>query len=194
MSRLKGSTSGGRYSGKPFVGSCSKLGVVSLRRRGFLGMVKVWFDRAPVIGRRLLWSLCFSALRRNPLLTTTFGVGQLIVAALDVGAENILLGCSDSGTCDGGVNMAQALEARFHNLDRSVVPIASGGKALAELSDVGLAGLHPRLSVVAIDAAVNWHNVLCGEKALLAFLVHKKVPHCLKSTSSPTQWTASGLS
>lgn len=44
--------------------------------------------------------------KRNPLYTTTYGVGQLIVAALDAGAEHILLGCGDSGTCDGGVGMA----------------------------------------------------------------------------------------
>ena len=104
--------------------------------------------------------------QRNPLQTTTYGVGQLISAALDAGAEHILLGCGDSGTCDGGVGMAQALGARFHNIDGSIVPIASGGKALAELSDVDLEELHPLLSVVKIDAAVNWHNFLCGERGV----------------------------
>jgi glycerate kinase len=104
--------------------------------------------------------------QRNPLLTTTFGVGQLVAAALDAGAEHILLGCGDSGTCDGGVGMAQALGARFYNLDGSLVPIASGGKALARLSNVNLTDLHPRLSEVTIDAAVNWHNVLCGAKGV----------------------------
>jgi glycerate kinase len=104
--------------------------------------------------------------RRNPLYTTTYGVGQLISAALDAGAEHILLGCGDSGTCDGGVGMAQALGARFYNSDGGIVPLASGGKALVELSRVDLTGLHPRLSVVKIDAAVNWHNVLCGDKGV----------------------------
>jgi glycerate kinase len=104
--------------------------------------------------------------RRNPLYTTTYGVGQLISVALDAGAERILLGCGDSGTCDGGVGMDQALGARFFNSDGSIVPLASGGKALAELSRVDLASLHPRLSVVKIDAAVNWHNVLCGDKGV----------------------------
>jgi len=104
--------------------------------------------------------------QRNPLLTTTYGVGQLIAAALDAGAEHILLGCGDSGTCDGGVGMAQALGARFYNLDGSMVPIASGGKALAGLVNVDLTDLHPLLSAVTIDAAVNWHNVLCGERGV----------------------------
>jgi glycerate kinase len=104
--------------------------------------------------------------QRNPLYTTTYGVGQLISAALDAGAEHILLGCGDSGTCDGGVGMAQALGARFYNSDGSIVPLASGGKALTEVSRVDLTSLHPRLSVVKIDAAVNWHNVLCGDKGV----------------------------
>jgi glycerate kinase len=72
--------------------------------------------------------------RRNPLYTTTYGVGQLISVALDAGAERILLGCGDSGTCDGGVGMAQALGARFFNSDGSILPLASGGKALREPS------------------------------------------------------------
>ena len=104
--------------------------------------------------------------RRNPLHTTTYGVGQLISAALDAGAEHILLGCGDSGTCDGGVGTAQALGARFYNSEGSLVPLASGGKALSELTHVDLTGLHQRLSLVKIDAAVNWHNVLCGDKGV----------------------------
>lgn len=64
MSRLKGSTSGRRYSGKALVGSWSRLRVVLLRGNGFLGMTKVWLDRASEVGNRLLWSLCLSALRK----------------------------------------------------------------------------------------------------------------------------------
>jgi glycerate kinase len=54
--------------------------------------------------------------RRNPCLTTSHGVGELIKAALDAGAERILLGCGDSGINDGGAGMAEALGVRF--LDR----------------------------------------------------------------------------
>src|SRR5699024_6330060 len=45
--------------------------------------------------------------KRNPLKTTTYGVGETIIKALDHGAERILIGCGDSGTSDGGVGMAQ---------------------------------------------------------------------------------------
>lgn len=51
--------------------------------------------------------------QRDPLRTTTYGVGQLIAAALDLGVERILVGCGDSGTNDGGAGMAQALGARL---------------------------------------------------------------------------------
>ena len=51
--------------------------------------------------------------QRNPLQTTTYGVGELILSALDLDVDQILIGCGDSGTSDGGVGMAQALGAQF---------------------------------------------------------------------------------
>lgn len=104
--------------------------------------------------------------QRNPLYTTTFGVGQLIKAALDDGAEHILVGCGDSGTCDGGIGMAQALGARFFSSDGEEIPQALGGASLTDLAKVDLSGLHPRLQHVKIDVACNWHNLLCGPKGV----------------------------
>lgn len=104
--------------------------------------------------------------QRNPLHTTTFGVGQLIKAGLDSGAEHILLGCGDSGTCDGGIGMAQALGARFFASDGAEIPQALGGASLTDLAKADLSGLHPRLQHVKIDVACNWHNVLCGPKGV----------------------------
>lgn len=104
--------------------------------------------------------------QRNPLYTTTFGVGQLLKAALDDGADHILLGCGDSGTCDGGVGMAQALGARFFDSKGEEIPQARGGASLADLTTVDVTDLHPRLKEVNIDVACNWHNVLCGEKGV----------------------------
>jgi len=102
--------------------------------------------------------------RRNPCLTTSFGVGELIRAALDAGAERILLGCGDSGINDGGAGMAEALGVRF--LDRDDRPLPRGGAALRDLARIDMSGLDPRLSAVRIDAAVNWHNVLLGPKGV----------------------------
>jgi glycerate kinase len=101
---------------------------------------------------------------RNPMLTTSYGVGQLILAALDQGVERILVGCGDSGINDGGAGLAQALGVRL--LDAHGSELSFGGGALLDLSRVDLCGLDPRLSNVQIDAAVNWHNMLLGEKGV----------------------------
>jgi glycerate kinase len=102
--------------------------------------------------------------RRDPTLTTSYGVGELIRAALDMGAERILLGCGDSGVSDGGAGMAQALGARL--LDCDGFPVGSGGGELHRITDVDLSRLDPRLEHVQIDAAVNWQNVLLGPRGV----------------------------
>jgi glycerate 2-kinase len=102
--------------------------------------------------------------QRNPLVTTTYGVGELIRAALDLGAERILLGCGDSGTNDGGAGMAEALGARLLRADGT--PIARGGGGLADLARIDLRGLDPRLKQVRIDVACNIHNILCGDRGV----------------------------
>lgn len=102
--------------------------------------------------------------RRDPTKTTSYGVGELIRAALDAGAERILLGCGDSGINDGGAGMAQALGARL--LDGQGRQIGQGGAQLARLARIDLSHLDRRLQGVQLDAAVNWHNVLLGERGV----------------------------
>ncbi len=102
--------------------------------------------------------------RRNPMLTTSRGVGELIRAALDAGAERVLLGCGDSGINDGGAGMVQALGARL--LDVRGRELGAGGGELRRLHRIDLSGLDPRLARVQLDAAVNWHNVLLGERGV----------------------------
>lgn len=101
---------------------------------------------------------------RDPRYTTSYGVGQLIRAALDAGAERILVGCGDSGINDGGAGMAQALGAQL--LDHEGEQIGFGGAELARLCRIDLSLLDPRLAHVQIDAAVNWHNVLLGPRGV----------------------------
>ncbi|ROT36118.1 glycerate kinase [Sodiomyces alkalinus F11] len=103
---------------------------------------------------------------RNPGLTTTYGVGQLILAALDAGAERIVVGCGDSGTCDGGAGMLQALGARLLDRDGRALPLAGGGEALRRLATIDLGGVDPRVGKAAIEVAVNWSNVLCGRQGV----------------------------
>ncbi len=102
--------------------------------------------------------------RRDPTRTTSFGVGELVRAALDAGAQRILLGCGDSGINDGGAGMAQALGARL--LDAAGSELGHGGAQLARLARIDLTGLDPRLAEVELDAAVNWHNVLLGPRGV----------------------------
>jgi glycerate kinase len=101
---------------------------------------------------------------RNPSLTTSYGVGELILAALDAGVDRILVGCGDSGVNDGGAGMAQALGARL--VDRAGMDIAPGGGARTRLASIDVSGLDPRLSRVRVDAAVNWQNVLLGPRGV----------------------------
>ncbi len=97
---------------------------------------------------------------RNPMVTTTRGVGELIRAALDAGAERLLIGCGDSGTNDGGAGMAQALGIRL--LNAAGIEIGAGGGALLQLDRIDLSGRDPRIPHVRIDVACNWRNVLCN--------------------------------
>ncbi|KAK2736182.1 hypothetical protein FQN57_000856 [Myotisia sp. PD_48] len=103
---------------------------------------------------------------RDPMVTTTYGVGELILAALDGGARRIILGCGDSGTSDGGVGMCQALGVRFLDHEGTELPKAAGGGSLSNLASIDLSGLDPRLAKVEIDVLCNWKNVLCGPKGV----------------------------
>lgn len=96
---------------------------------------------------------------RDPLCTTTYGVGELIKAALDAGVERLLIGCADSATNDGGCGMAQALGARL--LDASGDSIGWGGKELIKLTKIDLSGLDPRIARVKIAVTCNFNSLLC---------------------------------
>ena len=98
--------------------------------------------------------------QRNPRLTTTFGTGELLRAALDAGLRRIILGIGGSATNDGGVGMAQALGIRFGGKDGA--ELSHGGAALAGLQRIDLSGLDPRLQEAEITVACDVDNPLCG--------------------------------
>jgi glycerate kinase len=85
------------------------------------------------------------AVAQNPLVTTTFGTGELILAALDLGVTRIVLGIGGSATIDGGAGLLQALGARLLRADGT--PIGRGGAALRYLDRIDLADLDPRLAL-----------------------------------------------
>lgn len=110
---------------------------------------------------------------RNPLKTTTFGVGELIIAALDENVDHIIIGCGDSGTSDGGAGMAQALGVQFLNQHNQLLDIRGGGD-LSQVAQIDLSHLDQRVSKVNIDVACNWHNILCGEKGVACVFAPQK--------------------
>ncbi len=99
--------------------------------------------------------------KRNPSITTTYGVGELLLAALDAGATSIIIGIGGSATNDGGAGMAEALGVRF--LDGEGRPLEKGGRALERLEKMDLSHLDPRLRSVLVFVASDVQNPLCGE-------------------------------
>ncbi|WP_305420791.1 glycerate kinase [Photobacterium leiognathi] len=99
---------------------------------------------------------------RNPMLTTSFGTGELILAALDKGVKHIIVGIGGSATNDGGIGMAQALGIRF--LDENNKQISYGGGALDRLHRIDMSNIDPRLISVKLEVACDVDNPLCGEK------------------------------
>ncbi|MDD0844290.1 glycerate kinase [Pseudomonas sp. Gutcm_11s] len=100
--------------------------------------------------------------RRDATLTSSFGTGELIRAALDAGATRIILGLGGSATNDGGAGLLQALGVRFLNVDAAELP--PGGAALAHLARVDVSGLDPRLLQARVEIAADVDNPLCGPR------------------------------
>lgn len=99
---------------------------------------------------------------RNPLITSTFGTGELIKECLDRGIRSIIIGIGGSATNDGGTGMAEALGARF--LDETGNPLPRGGGSLDRLASIDISGLDERLQQLQLIVACDVTNPLCGER------------------------------
>lgn len=97
---------------------------------------------------------------RNPLLTSTYGTGELIYNALEQGCRKFILGIGGSATNDGGMGMAQALGVRF--LDEKRQDLPDGGGNLGRLEYIDVAGLDKRISESSFTVACDVGNPLCG--------------------------------
>ena len=103
---------------------------------------------------------------RNPLYTTTFGVGEMIADAIAKGCRKFIIGIGGSATNDGGAGMAQALGAKLLTADGQ--QIASGGGALETLARIDLSELDPRLADCRIEVACDVTNPLTGPQGASA--------------------------
>ena len=112
--------------------------------------------------------------KRNPLLTTTYGLGETIRYALDAGFRRFIIGIGGSATNDAGAGMAQALGVRLLDGNRSELPF--GGAAIARLARVDVAGLDRRVRDSQFLVACDVNNPLTGPEGLRPYTVRRKVP------------------
>lgn len=104
--------------------------------------------------------------KRDPRITTTYGTGQLIKAALDRGIRKLVIGIGGSATNDGGMGMARALGVNF--LDGVGNSLPSGGAALEQLVKIDVSRLDSRLAEATIVVACDVDNPLCGPRGASA--------------------------
>lgn len=103
---------------------------------------------------------------RNPTRTTTRGVGELMLAALDEDAASLLVAIGGSATNDGGAGMLQGVGARLLDADGRDIPLGGGG--LARLEHADLSTIDPRLRRVPIRVACDVNNSLTGPRGASA--------------------------
>lgn len=98
---------------------------------------------------------------KNPLLATSYGVGEMINDAIQRGCRNFIIGIGGSVTNDGGIGMLKALGVRF--LDENGKDAREGGQALAKVARIDVSGMNPLLKECHIQVACDVNNPLCGE-------------------------------
>ncbi|MEG0679210.1 MAG: glycerate kinase [Carnobacterium sp.] len=100
--------------------------------------------------------------KRNPLITSTWGTGELIKDALNEGVKEIIIGIGGSATNDGGAGMIQCLGGQL--LDENGHEIIAGGVGLADLKSIDLSKLDPKIKKTEIKVACDVDNPLTGAK------------------------------
>lgn len=110
--------------------------------------------------------------KRNPMNTTTYGVGEMILHALDEGCRSFIIGIGGSATNDGGTGMLRALGCRFRKADGT--DIAPGAQELAGLAAIETEALDPRLKESRFSIACDVTNPLCGANGASAIFAPQK--------------------
>ncbi|EST14485.1 glycerate kinase family protein [Pseudomonas putida S610] len=110
--------------------------------------------------------------QRDACRSCTWGTGELVAAALDAGAQRVVLAIGGSATNDAGSGMLRALGLRL--LDADNQPLAEGGLALADLARIDASKLDPRLAHVQFEVAADVDNPLCGPQGASAIFGPQK--------------------
>lgn len=135
---------------------CNPLGEPQLAQFGILGDGETAvIEIAAASGLVLI-----AAERQNPLITSTYGAGELIRYALELGCRKFIIGLGGSATNDGGMGMAQALGVKF--LDKLGAELSPGGGSLGQLERIDLSAIDPRTSACSFTVACDVDNPLCG--------------------------------
>jgi len=103
---------------------------------------------------------------RNPLLTTTYGTGEMIKAALDEGIREFIIGIGGSATNDGGIGAAQALGIKFS--DSKGREVGFGGRELSRIKHINADNLDPRIKESNITVICDVNNPLTGDRGATA--------------------------
>lgn len=142
---------------------CEVMGPLSSQKiKTYFGLVDhghtAVIEMAKANGIHLLSPEC-----RNPLLSTSYGTGEMIAQALDLGVSKIIIGLGGSVTNDAGAGMAQALGAQFLDQNDHKILSGIGGGKLDQIKKIDISTLDPRLKRTEILIASDVNNPLCGE-------------------------------
>lgn len=109
---------------------------------------------------------------RDPMVTTTYGVGEMIRDAIGRGCRSFIVGIGGSATNDCGIGMLSALGFRFLNADGT--PVRRGARDLCEVTSIDISGAMPELSECTFKVACDVKNPLCGPLGCSAVFAPQK--------------------
>ena len=118
-----------------------------------------------------LWLVPYD--RRNPMETTTYGTGELLKKAVEMGCRKVIMGLGGSSTNDGGMGLAQALGVRFYDSKGSL--LGFGGSQLSKISRIDMSDLDPDLLNIIYECACDVENPLTGKNGAAYIYAGQKV-------------------
>lgn len=152
---------GGRVERREVAGPLGEAVVAELGLLGGPGPLTAVVEVAAATGLGLV-----PPEHRDAARASSYGTGELVAAALDLGARRIILGLGGSASTDGGAGLVRALGVRL--LDADGHDLSGGGADLGRLADIDTAGLHPGLADCEVVAACDVDNPLTGPRGAAA--------------------------